>query len=96
VIKSRTIRGAGHTESRRRADKCIGKFIGTSECEVTLLRPTFRCEGNIEIILKTLLLDVNWIHLIQAWGKRLAFMNTEINRPVKPGTLLTIWATIGF
>jgi hypothetical protein len=80
VIKSRTLRWAGHVECMGEGRGACRVLVRRPEGKRPLGRPRSRWENNIKLDLREIGIDVaNWIRLAQDRVQWRAFVNTVMN-----------------
>jgi hypothetical protein len=80
VIKSKTMKWAGHVARMREGRGIYRVLVGRPEGKRPLGRPRRRWEDNIKMDLrKTGIDEANWIRLAQDRFQWLAFVNTVMN-----------------
>jgi hypothetical protein len=80
VIKSRSMRWAGHVARMGEGRVVYRVLVGRSEGKRPLGRPRRRCEDNIKMDLREIGIDgVNWIRLAQDRVQWRDFVNTVMN-----------------
>jgi hypothetical protein len=80
VIKSRTMRWAGHVARMGEGRGVYRVFVGRPEGKRPLGRPSCRCEDNIKLDLREIGIDgANWIQLAQDRVQWRACVNTVMN-----------------
>jgi hypothetical protein len=80
VIKSRSMRWAGHVARMGEGRGAYGVLVGRTEGKRPLGRPGRRWEDNIKMDLREIGIDgANWIRLAQDRVRWRAFMNTVMN-----------------
>jgi len=83
VLKSRTIRGAGHVARMGQRYVAYRISMRKPQGKVPLGRSRSRWEENIKINLQELGCgDMDWIELAQDWNRWRALVNTVMNLPV--------------
>jgi hypothetical protein len=80
VIKSRRMRWAGHVARMEKGRGVYRDLIGRPECKRPLGRPMHRCEYNIKMGFREIVIDgANWIWLARNRVQLWAFVNTVMN-----------------
>jgi hypothetical protein len=83
VVKSRSMRWAGHVARMREGRGVYRVLVGRPEVKRPLGRPSRRCEDNIKMDLRELGINgANWIQLAQDRVQWRAFVNTVMNLQV--------------